>query len=472
MKTIKTKLFFIFTIFMVALVACGIFLNSIFLESYYIYKNKNTLALINKKISSEYINDKENSYENIDMVESIDNVNTVITDNDMNIEYNSGRQKRTDNNDKHLSKEIKQYILDNESKLSKKEIYYIEDKNKAQTNKLVFISKMSNGGYVILRKPIKNIHDSVVIANEFYMFSALIVILIGGIFILIFSKRVTKPIVEMSNVAENICNLEFDRRVEINSKDEIGKLGESINKISEKLCVSINELKNDVERRKQLVRDMSHELKTPLGIIKGYAEGLKYGVVDDKEKVDKYCSVLVEECDRMDKLVRELLEHSAMESGNVEMNITCFEIREFISKVVQRFDSIFTEKKITFDLLCINDCLVKADRNMIEKAVNNFITNAINHIGGRKLIQLIVEEKENKVEISVFNTGNHIPDKDIGRVWDVYYKVDKSRTREYGGHGIGLSIVKLIAELHNGATKVKNVDEGVIFSIEVPKNFT
>ncbi|WP_236907461.1 HAMP domain-containing sensor histidine kinase [Clostridium saccharobutylicum] len=454
---------------MVALVACGIFLNSIFLESYYIYKNKNTLALINKKISSEYINDKENSYENIDMVESIDNVNTVITDNDMNIEYNSGRQKRTDNNDKHLSKEIKQYILDNESKLSKKEIYYIEDKNKAQTNKLVFISKMSNGGYVILRKPIKNIHDSVVIANEFYMFSALIVILIGGIFILIFSKRVTKPIVEMSNVAENICNLEFDRRVEINSKDEIGKLGESINKISEKLCVSINELKNDVERRKQLVRDMSHELKTPLGIIKGYAEGLKYGVVDDKEKVDKYCSVLVEECDRMDKLVRELLEHSAMESGNVEMNITCFEIREFISKVVQRFDSIFTEKKITFDLLSINDCLVKADRNMIEKAVNNFITNAINHIGGRKLIQLIVEEKENKVEISVFNTGNHIPDKDIGRVWDVYYKVDKSRTREYGGHGIGLSIVKLIAELHNGATKVKNVDEGVIFSIEVPK---
>ena len=96
---------------------------------------------------------------------------------------------------------------------------------------------------IILKKPVKSIHESVSIANQFYIFAGVIVIFIGGIFILIFSKKITKPIIEMSNVAENISNLEFDKRVNIESQDEIGKLGESINKISEKLSTSINDLK-------------------------------------------------------------------------------------------------------------------------------------------------------------------------------------------------------------------------------------
>ena len=217
---------------------------------------------------------------------------------------------------------------------------------------------MSTGEFIILRKPVKGIRENVSIANQFYIFAGLIVIFVGGIVILIFSKKITKPIIEMSNVAENISNLEFDKLVHIESQDEIGKLGESINKISEKLSTSINGLKQDVERRKQLVSNMSHELKTPIGIIKGYAEGLKYGVVDDKEKMAKYCSVLVEECDRMDNLVRELLNHSKMEAGMVEMNITSFDSGEFISKILERFNPTFVEKGITFDFKCVNNYVI------------------------------------------------------------------------------------------------------------------
>jgi len=467
MKTIKTKLFLIFTIFMVALVACGILLNSIFLEAYYIFKNKGMIISISKKISDEYIDDKKNSYEYIDIINSIDNINTTIVDENFNLEYNSNRQK-LNNDDKRLSKENKQLISENEKKLAKKYVYYIDEKNNNQNTRLIFISKMSNGKFVILKKPVKSIRESVSIANQFYLLSGLIVIFIGGIFIFIFSKKITKPIIEMSNVAENISNLEFDKLVNIESQDEIGKLGQSINRISEKLSTSINDLKQDVERRKQLVSNMSHELKTPIGIIKGYAEGLKYGVVDDKEKMVKYCSVLVEECDRMDNLVRELLNHSKMEAGMVEMNITSFDSGEFISKIVERFNPIFIDKDITFDFKCANNYAISADRDMLEKAVNNFITNAIDHVEGRNFIQLTAEKKEKGIIITVFNTGNHIPKEDFEKIWDIYYKVDKARSRKYGGHGLGLSIVKLIVQLHGGSTKVENVDDGVIFSLEIP----
>lgn len=466
MKTIKTKLFLIFSIFMVSL-ALGIFINSIFLESYYIYKNKGILISTSEKISSEYIRNKENSYEYISTIENIENIRTTIVDQNFNIEYNSISPQK-DANGKRLSKEIKQIILDNEKKLSKKFLYYTEEKNNDQTNKLVFVLKMSNGEYIILKKPFKSIDQSVSIANQFYLIAGFIVILIGGIIILIFSKKITKPIIEMSNVAENISNLEFDKLVHIESQDEIGKLGQSINRISEKLSSSINELKQDVERRKQLVSNMSHELKTPIGIIKGYAEGLKYGVVDDKEKMAKYCSVLVEECDRMDNLVRELLNHSKMEAGMIEMNTTNFDSGEFISKIAERFKPTFIDKGITFDFKCVSNYVISADRDMLEKAVNNFITNAIDHVEGRNFIQLTAEKNENGIEISVFNTGNHILMEDIEKIWDLYYKVDKARSRKYGGHGLGLAIVKLIAQLHGGIAKVENIDDGVRFSVEIP----
>lgn len=470
MKTIKTKLIMIFMILMVSLILSGILLNSIFLESYYIYKNKGMFKSISSKITDEYINNKENSYEYINMVDSIEGISTIIVDKNFNIEYTSISQK-INVDEKRLSKEIKQLILDNEKKLSNKFVYYIDEKSNDEKTKLVFVSKMSNGEVIILRKPFKSIHESVSIANQFYMFAGIIVIIIGGIFILIFSIKITRPIIEMSKVAEDISNLEFDKHININSKDEIGKLGESINKISEKLCTSINELKEDVERRKQLVRNMSHELKTPIGIIKGYAEGLKFGVADDKEKMQKYCSVLVEECDRMDKLILELLNHSMMEVGMVKLNITSFDVYEFISKIIDRFKPIFIDKGIEFDLKCINNYIISADRDMLEKAVNNFITNAIDHVEGRNFIQLTVEEEEKGIKISVFNTGSHIQEKDLEKIWDVYYKVDKARSRKYGGHGLGLAIVKLIVQLHGGSTKVENVNEGVIFSLEIPNSY-
>ncbi|MVX63627.1 HAMP domain-containing protein [Clostridium chromiireducens] len=466
MKKIKTKLFLVFMVLMVSLVLSGIVLNSIFLESYYIYKNKNILISTGEKIKDVYVSNKESSYRYMDMMESMDGIEAIVVTKDYNIEYNSLRLKSSEE-ENNLSKDIKKIILNNEKKLSKKYVYYIDEKNNAQKTRLVFVSKINDDKFIILKRSFKSIHDSVLIANEFYVFAGFIVIFTGSILILIFSSKITKPIIEMSNVAENISNLKFDEVKNIKSKDEIGVLAHSINKISDKLNSSIDELKQDVESKKELIRNMSHELKTPIGIIKGYAEGLKYGVANDKEKMDKYCSVLAEECDRMDKLVKELLNYSMMEGGIIKLNLTAFDVYEFMSKISERFMPVFHEKDISFTLDCIKNYKLYADKDLMEKAVNNFIINAINYVDERKIINVIIEEKENKIRISVFNTGNNIPEKELDKIWDVCYKVDKARARKYGGHGIGLSIVRLTAQLHGGTATAQNTNNGVIFFMEI-----
>ena len=469
MKTIRTKLFAMFSVFMVSFVLSGIILNILFLEKYYIYKNRGIFLKINSKIIDVYINDRNNLDEFLKNTDRAEAINIAICDSALRIKYTSLPQKGETG--RPIPSEIERLINKNKNTLKKSYVYSVVERPDHSEREIVFLSQMEGKEIIILKKSMKGIKESVAIANQFYILAGLLIILSGGIFIFIFSLRITGPVIEMSNVAEGISNLDFNRRVIFDSQDELGSLGRSINKMSEKLSVTMNALKEDIEQRKELVRNMSHELKTPIGVIKGYAEGLKYGVAEDKEKIKKYCNVISEECDRMDKMVQELLNFSLMESGMFQLKISRFDTGEFIENITGKFTPIFTEKGISIDLNYEKDLLISADRELMEKAVNNYITNAINHIEGKKQVRVCAEKNGTGVKISVFNTGKHIPEEDLSHIWDVFYKVDKARTRQYGGHGLGLSIVKLIAELHGGITGVENVNEGVIFFIEIPDEF-
>lgn len=462
MKTIKTKLFLVFTVSMVSLVLCGILFNALLLQKYYIYKNKRIFIEASRQIIEEFINNRKNFNYFIGQLDRVDGISCTITDKNRNVKLNSFPE-RPDQNAMRLPSEIEQMILKNEGKLVNSYIYSVVEKPNEQSPKLVFISQMSGGELVILRKPLKGIDESVSIANEFYIFAGFFIIILGGIFTFVFSVRITRPIIEMSIVAQDISNMDFSRKVTVKTQDEIGSLGKSINMISNKLSTSINALREDVDRRKLLVRNMSHEMKTPIGIIKGYAEGLKYGVADDPEKITKYCSVIAEECDRMDGMIRELLNLSILESGMLNLNITRFDLCELVKNVVEKFFHILDEKSIHLELKCESNIVICADCELIERAFTNFLTNAIHHVDSKNIIHIKLETVSNRPRISVFNTGSHLTEKDMENIWDVFYKVDKARTRQYGGHGLGLSIVKLIAQAHGGSCWVENVNDGVCF---------
>jgi len=295
----------------------------------------------------------------------------------------------------------------------------------------------------------------------------------------------TKPILRLSEMTKAISNLNFDVCYDGKRQDEVGELGYSINVLSEKLEKTIsslksanNELQNDIkkkekseEMRKEFLSNVTHELKTPIALIQGYAEGLKDNIQGDEESREFYCEVIIDEAAKMNSMVKRLLSLNELEFGDNKPQFERFDIMALLNSVVNAMNMVYKQKGISSEVNGGTSCFVWADEYLVEEVITNYISNALNHAeedkNGKKIVSICVRECENKVRISVFNTGKPIPEEDVERIWDKFYKVDKARTREYGGNGIGLSIVKAIMNSLNRECGVKNWDNGVEFWFEL-----
>ena len=219
--------------------------------------------------------------------------------------------------------------------------------------------------------------------------------------------------------------------------------------------------------RTEFLANVSHELKTPIALIQGYAEGLKEGINDDQESRDFYCDVIMDEAGKMNKLVRNLLDLNQLEFGKDNLRFERFDIRELIGGVLQSSEIMIEQKEAKVIFNQEEPVYVWGDEFKVEQVVRNYFTNALNHIEGDKIIEMKLKKHDDKVRISVFNTGKPIPEEDLNQIWDKFYKVDKARTREYGGNGIGLSIVKAIMNSLQQEYGVQNYENGVEFWFEL-----
>lgn len=325
-----------------------------------------------------------------------------------------------------------------------------------------------------------SIEDSIRIFNSFTFLIGFIFMILAGLIMYFFSYRFTNPILEINRVADEISKLNFSQKVDISNDDEIGDLGYSINKMSSQLEKAIIELqlsndklakeilyKNKIDTmRKEFIANASHELKTPLSLIMGYGEALKLSDLDDNTKAE-YLEIILDEAEKMNSLVKELLNLSQIESGKKEFKFSDFSIKNLIEDTVKLFSLIFKDKSIKLELN-IEDSLVKSDYDQLQSVISNMISNAINHIDGEKVISItskIIENGTSRVFIK--NTGKNIPETEIANIWDSFYKVDKARTRDYGGQGLGLSIVKSILDTLGYDYGVKNVNDGVVFYFDI-----
>lgn len=464
-NTIRNKLFFVFIGFMVSFILLGTVLNLLFLEKFYIYKNKDIFININEEILSEF---KKKPSEIKDFIEYIDRTEAIsvsIVDKNKVINYSSYPKKQGKDSLK-IPKEIEVLLENNRRDLDESYIYSVIEKGENEAPKLVYISKLPYENILILTKAMKGIRDSAFISNEFYIFAGIFIIILGSIFMFIFSKKITKPIEDMSEIVQDISDLNFEKKVKITSKDELGLLAENINDISDKLKISIDGLKEDIEFQKRLTRNISHEVKTPIGVIKGYAEGLVYDVVGGKEMTDRYCHVIADECDRMDNMVKELLDLSMLEAKGATLNNpVTFDLNILMTSIMEKFAPIFKEENISYDLNLEEKLELYGDYELLERAISNIIMNAVKYNNEKKYIEIRTRKVDDNVHINVYNTGNLIPKEEMENIWDVFYKLDKARTRNHGGHGLGLSIVKSIINLHGGTVSVSNRIGGVEFNI-------
>ena len=321
---------------------------------------------------------------------------------------------------------------------------------------------LSDNVFVTMRSPLDSIRESANLANQFLIYLGIFGLFFGGILVWIFSRKITKPVLELARLSEDMANLNFDAKYTSGGKNEIGVLGENFNKMSEQLEKTISELKtannqlqHDIEQKEKLedmrnefLGNVSHELKTPIALIQGYAEGLKEGINDDPESTEFYCNVIIDEAGKMNRMER-------------------FDIVKLVKGVIASCDILIQQAEANIDFIAGESAYVWADEFKTEQVVRNYLTNAIHHAENEKRIEVKIIRTEGKVRVSVFNSGKPIPEEDIPKLWDKFYKVDKAHTREYGGNGIGLSIVKAIMESFHQGYGVKNYDNGVEFWFEL-----
>lgn len=369
------------------------------------------------------------------------------------------------------------------SVLKKTERYIIQKVyvSRLGSHYLYLSARLDNGDYLLLRSSYNSMEESVNISNRFILYVSLI-LLAGGIVVMMFvTRRFTDPIQQLSNIAAKMADLNFETKYDVQSDDEIGELGRSINHLSERLESTLGELKSanselrkDLEKktqidemRKEFLSNVSHELKTPIALIQGYAEGLSENISDDEESRDFYCEVIMDEANKMNELVKKLLNLNQLEFGNNKVNMEHFNLTEVIRNHLMNTDILFRQKGVRLELDAPEDIYAWADVYMVEEVFNNYLSNALNHVAGDKIIRVSIKKYGDTARASVYNTGDPIPEADIDQIWDKFYKVDKARTREYGGSGVGLSIVKASMELLGQSYGVENKAQGVEFFFEL-----
>jgi signal transduction histidine kinase len=482
MTSIKNKVFITFVGLMLGYVIVVILINSLFLEKYYFYRSESSFVKYYQEVQSEIRQNRNGVSDLLFTIDREEGIHGLIIDRYLKIHYDSLPMSKSPG--MRIPVDLANYIRINGRQLETTGYSYgIIKYPEFGTENAAFMARLNNGLLLIFEKSMTSIDQSSQVANEFFAIVGFVILAVGSILIYVFSKQLTAPIIQLTNMAAAIANLDFNDQFEVKSKDEIGLLGMSMNKISAKLSKTIDELsqankalKEDLEKekeidqmRKEFIRNVSHELKTPIGVIKGYAEGLKYGVANNIQKSDKYCDVIINVCDNMNKMVKDLLELSRMDAGKLLLEMTVFDLQTLTADVLERLKPIIDDNGIIIREMhqVEGEALVQADYTRIGQAFQNYLINAIEHVDSQKILNISISKRGNYWRVAVYNTGAPIPADKSEQIWQVFYKLDKARTRSIGGSGLGLAIVKSIINQHGGTYGFENLENGVEFYFEL-----
>lgn len=478
-KSLQFKLFLTLFVSTSLVIFAIIMVNNIILESVYKYAKIQVAKNLYSKINEYY-----NYYSNYNIISELrqieikNNIEILIQDENGDIEYFGNKD---------IVETINSVNKMPSTLIEKEGTLVIRNYSNLPNNQFILLSSVLDNGYKLYVKiPVTAIQESVRISNQALILLGMVLIIISSCVASIISKKFTEPILQLDKITKKMANLDFSEKYDKkNGSEEINALGENINEMSDKLEITIgqlrrnnDELEKDVEEkskidemRKQFISDVSHELKTPIGLIQGYAEGLLENVNEDEESRKFYAEVIIDEANKMDIMVKELLELMKLEYKERQFKDTKFDLTELINEEIRRETINLKDKNINLEFNNDKKNMVYADQEYIEEVVNNYLTNAIKHceeVNGEKKISICCEERKNKkIRITVFNTGKKIPEENLNKIWGRFYKVDSSRNRDAGGTGIGLALVKAIMNNYENKYGVKNLDDGVEFYADI-----
>ncbi len=481
--SIKRQMLGLFIGAVVLVIAMMSIINSSFMERFFIQNKKTEMTELYETLDKTAENgdiESDEIQEELQRQCERKNCSVLVINSGSDITFNTEQEKKG-----RLFTRLIGYIVGKDTGQVLEEhdsyhIYKVKDQGRGEEY-MDMVGQLADESIFIIRSPYGSIRDTVSSTNKFLIYGGGFTILCGLVFLWFFSKKITKPILELVELSERMANLDFEAKYTSGGENEIGILGGNFNLMSQRLEETITELKRannqlqqDIEQkekmenmRNEFLGNVSHELKTPLALIQGYAEGLKDGITDDPESMEFYCDVIIDEANKMNQMVKNLLTLNQLEFGEDDLEITRFNLVGLIRGVLASCEILIQQAGAEVDCVTEEEVYVWADEFKTEQVFRNYLTNAIHHVDNEKRIEIRIIPQGDTVRVTVFNSGKPIPEEDVARLWDKFYKVDKAHTREYGGNGIGLSIVKAIMESFHQQYGVKNYDNGVEFWFEL-----
>lgn len=485
--SITKKLFIITAIFFAVFVSSTLIIQSMFFERFYISKKKSDLQKSIENFRAEYnkASDTAASMEVVSEHEANNNIKIVILDSSNRLKFNQSRYRYDGNRTRDLTDFIRLWssqtgkvpLQDNKTQL------FLANNSDRDSRNIVAVNYDSEKTEVIFAlSSLQPVNEAVGVIEKLYFYFALGAVLFTVMLALIYSRMIAKPLVRINKVATKMAQLDFTEKCQVQNQDEIGNVAASLNFLSENLDGALTslkqanaELEEDIEKerklermRREFVAAVSHELKTPISLIDGYAVGLKDDIFEGEDR-DYYLDIIIDEAEKMGNLVSDMLDLSYLESGSFKLKKEEFNLSELIKFTIKKYETLFEEKNASLELSLLDNVTVNADWNRLEQVLTNFITNALRHVNEEGTIYIDMVDKDGSISVEIENTGSSIPEEDLPKIWDKFYKIDKARTRKLGGTGIGLSIVKNTLVHHGYSFGAENTDRGVKFYFEVPK---
>lgn len=464
-KTLTFKIWKSFVVFAISIFIILWLMQVIFLQSYYSSMKKSQVEQLAENIEKIYLN--ESGYETlIDKVAYQNLSNIYIIDLNKNIKYNSFNNNIFLNNK--LPLPSRNMSIDTDEVIKKikessgKDIKYTHKIDKLKTEIFIYARLMQNNEILILVTSIDPIDATTSVLKNQLIYVTIIALVISSIISIFISKWISKPIRDMKKGAEKLAKGIYDVKFEKAGYNEIDELADTLN-------FTTDELSKTDKIRKELIANVSHDLRTPLTMIKAYAEMIRDLSGDNKIKREEHLQVIINETDRLTRLVNDMMDLSKIEAGKVKLKTENVNYINFVSEVVERIKKI-NNSNLNIEFKTIKDVYVNIDKTKIEQVLYNLITNAINHAGENKDIIIKITVLDKKIKTEIIDNGVGIAKEDIPHIFDRYYKCDKLYKRETNGSGLGLSIVKNILIAHNANYGVvSTLGEGSNFWFELEK---
>lgn len=461
-KSFRFKVVLAFTFGIVLCVVFLIFGYKSMLRPIFIHDTQISMKSYSNLIIDAYLSGSETVGRTLNILDSSHDIQSVIVTGDCEVLLNSGEDIYPSS---YKMTQLRQWLKIYEENKNKDNLFTGEITDETDNlARVVYIKQISEDSFICMSKVVRGIDQEVRVATYVIAGMGAIIIIIGALIWSVITKPFTRQMKKMSEVTNKMSQLNFEEKINYKGQDEIGLLAQSIDDMSDELKKSIDKLQGDVERRKRLIRDVSHELKTPVTTIRGYTENIQI-VAGDNERVSKYCDIMLEECDVIQSLLSEMLYMSKIEDEGYECRMEVIDTKELQDKLLTRIKNEFDVEDISIDF---EKTIICANETLALRAVFNYISNAVKYRYPDTKITVKGYCEEGGYVFSVSNYGAEIPEEDRELMWDVFYKTDKSRTRSVKGHGIGLTMVKQIAELHSGEVKIESENSINTFYIKFP----